>query len=195
MKIQFLFSENETCNKIATSSKDFQQFTLIAYYSFGDPSFGPNEKRLDFVDFMEILELVAPKLKFAKLHTTTDEFAKSLKVCVSFGKFRYSMIISEPEEKKLMETFLTQTKVVQTLQVNGWDDKSMLEWKQFLQANPLKEFHYSNTKREYWIPITIFQSELVFMLPSNLERIKLNLGNIHYKCDTPGVNEVWFFII
>lgn len=175
LPLYYIFSVSEEWDTITASNEDFQEFALIGhYYGFGEnPSICSNERTLEFQEFLEIFKLVASTLKYAKILRHRDYKANVSKATVSFGRFKYVIMMTKFEEEELMSTFLTRTKRLQQLEINAFDSGTVLEWKQFCQTNPLKCFKFI-----CWMlkDINTFFTEFICLLPSGLEQIGFFFG-------------------
>lgn len=137
---------------------------------------------LQLTDCCKILKLVAPKLKYVKIHYKNNgiEYPQSqyTSVYVAFGRFQYVMKIKYEDEKKLTKALVNHTEGVVKLKIDSFDNATTLEWEKFFQSNPhlnhvqyRPEYEYDSGEHNQ----TNFINHLLPLFPSKLEKIGLIL--------------------
>lgn len=158
--------------KLPNFSADFEELKYIEISS--DTSLDNHQglQTLDFMNFVGILNNVAPKLKSAIFKRNYAMEADEADVVVSFGQLNYLMRVDKAAEQEfLMETFLARAKSVRKLKVNTFMGGTRLEWAQFLQENPLEYFEFVAQNRQ---ESDTFFNGFISILPTKLEQIGLN---------------------
>lgn len=159
--------------KQAAISKEFH--TLIYdEYPEKNKSYADKEK-LNYKEFLEILQFVAPKIKQTKFERM-DHGDKNVDVLVAFGKFDYALEVNYKERQYLTNVFVQQTECIEKLKLSSFDGATKREWARFFQTNPLKSFKFfSANYREQ----STFYHDYVCFLPESLEKIEFYWPNYY----------------
>lgn len=135
----------------------------------------PNAEVLNFPDFLNILQLVAPDLKHA---TVLRRRIYDSHVClynrlafIRFNNFKYYLpLIDGNNLKEVMKIFLSRTKSLETLNISI-TQLMIDDWALFFQANnKIETLKYSDDQfvgKRYFI-------RLVSCFPSELKRVQLH---------------------
>lgn len=160
------------CNlwKLAANSREFHKLKFIRLYDKAEPVI----ERLSFEDFMNILKVVAPELRFAQIERCEHEGQCENDFLVQFGRFKYIVTFEKKQQNTLMNVFVDCAKNVTTLNVNSFAGVTKQDWTKFFQVNQVKNFYFEENvcKNEG----NSFFHDYIHTLPHTVENIGMDVS-------------------
>lgn len=119
---------------------------------------------MSFKEFVEILKLITPKLKYAKIQRR--RYYSNVEIAL--GRFRYHIVVDKHQEDMMMNILATRAESITTLKIDSFSGATKKQWKHFFQVNPVTSFDFIYPRKK---DQELFFKNHISLLPNTLEQL------------------------